>query len=266
MKLEIIENDLSGHEQKETILFVHGAYHGAWCWKENFFPYFEKNGYKCYAVSLRGHGESEGREQINDFSIDDYVQDVVETIDSLECKPILIGHSMGGAVVQKAAFLHKDKIAGMVLLASVPPKGMLLSLLRLLVKNSKKAQVLMNYNPEKDYAMIGSLFFSEEMDKDEVEKYSKKMIAESALASRQTVSKIVSSNVLPENMPILIMGAKKDVMLTNGQIKRIGKFYHKDIIWLEKSGHDIMLDIEWKNAAETICAYLDNMIKKRTKK
>ena len=35
------------------------SYHGAWCWRENFMPYFSAAGYDCYAVSLRGQGGSE---------------------------------------------------------------------------------------------------------------------------------------------------------------------------------------------------------------
>ncbi|MBC7517162.1 MAG: alpha/beta hydrolase [Alkalinema sp. FL-bin-369] len=46
--------------QRSPIFFVHGAWHAAWC-RENFLPYFANHGYAAYAVSLRGHGTSEGR-------------------------------------------------------------------------------------------------------------------------------------------------------------------------------------------------------------
>ena len=45
--------------QRSPIFFVHEAWHAAWCW-ENFLPYFANRGYAAYAVSLRGHGTSEG--------------------------------------------------------------------------------------------------------------------------------------------------------------------------------------------------------------
>jgi len=58
MKLEILSEKPKGTQKQKPILFVHGAWHGAWCW-EKFLPYFAENGYAAYAVSLRGHGNSE---------------------------------------------------------------------------------------------------------------------------------------------------------------------------------------------------------------
>lgn len=41
---------------KTPILFVHGAWHGAWCW-ENFIDYFGNNGFSCYELDLPCHGK-----------------------------------------------------------------------------------------------------------------------------------------------------------------------------------------------------------------
>lgn len=38
MQLEIIKK--VSLLNKNTILFVHGAYHAAWCWEEHFIPFF----------------------------------------------------------------------------------------------------------------------------------------------------------------------------------------------------------------------------------
>ena len=43
--------------KRGAIVFAHGAYQGAWCWKEFFMPYFSRIGYDCYALSLRGARE-----------------------------------------------------------------------------------------------------------------------------------------------------------------------------------------------------------------
>lgn len=257
MNLEIIESNVKKQQGQTTLIFVHGAYHGSWCWEEKFLSFFDSKGCKCYAVSLRGHGKSEGREQIDSFSLDDYADDVMRVIDMLECSPILIGHSMGGAIVQKVAAALGNRISGMILLASIPPKGMMLSLLGLLIKHPQKAKILMNLEKASDVTMIGNLFFSDAMDRNEVEKYCKKLIAESKLASRQTVSTIVHSNAIPKDMPVLIIGAKNDAMLTRGQTKKLGKFYNKSVEWMERSGHDLMLDIEWKQVAGKIFTFIE---------
>jgi pimeloyl-ACP methyl ester carboxylesterase len=45
-------------DRPTPLLFVHGAWHGAWCWDEYFLDFFAGRGYRALAVSLRGHGNS----------------------------------------------------------------------------------------------------------------------------------------------------------------------------------------------------------------
>ena len=62
MKLETIVMEPSpsnASQDNPILLFVHGSYHGAWCWAELFQPYFSKLGYKSVAISLRGQGKSD---------------------------------------------------------------------------------------------------------------------------------------------------------------------------------------------------------------
>lgn len=84
------------------LLFLHGAYVGAWCWQEHFLPWFAAQGYDAWALSLRGHGGSRTDRPRDTLSIDDYVDDVLRAQERLPAEPILIGHSMGGFVAQKA--------------------------------------------------------------------------------------------------------------------------------------------------------------------
>ena len=101
MRLEVIENHPQSLKSKKPILLIHGMWHGAWCWKPKFMPYLEKLGFKAYALSLSNHGGSPRRKNMNLLRISDYVNDVKQVVDSLEDTPVLIGHSMGGFVVQK---------------------------------------------------------------------------------------------------------------------------------------------------------------------
>jgi pimeloyl-ACP methyl ester carboxylesterase len=36
------------------LVFVHGSYHAAWCWAEQWLPFFSESGYDCYSLSLLG--------------------------------------------------------------------------------------------------------------------------------------------------------------------------------------------------------------------
>mgnify|MGYP000291883920 CR=1 FL=1 len=102
-----------GENSSPPLLFVHGAWHGAWCWKP-LMDYLAKKGFTSYTFDLPGHGtrKSEG---VVGLGIMDYVAEVESAMGELApVKPILIGHSMGGLIVQK--FLEKNEA-----LASIPP-------------------------------------------------------------------------------------------------------------------------------------------------
>jgi pimeloyl-ACP methyl ester carboxylesterase len=112
----------AGTTDRAPILFVHGAFAGGWMWTDTFMPYLAAAGYPCYALSLRGHGGSDGHEHIDWHSVADYVDDIASVIAWLGVKPVLIGHSMGGFVIQK--YLERHTVPGVALLCSVPPQGL----------------------------------------------------------------------------------------------------------------------------------------------
>ena len=101
MKLEMISKYPSDAAHPTPLLFIHGTLHGAWCWDVHFLDYFAQHGFAAHAVNLRGHGNSEGREKLRWTRIADYVEDVANAVRQLPSPPILIGHSMGGFIIQK---------------------------------------------------------------------------------------------------------------------------------------------------------------------
>ncbi|WP_371851154.1 alpha/beta hydrolase [Rhodococcus tukisamuensis] len=60
-KLELIHRKPVGTPNGPPILLVHGAWVGAWCWEYGFIDKLTELGWEVYALSLRGHGKSEGR-------------------------------------------------------------------------------------------------------------------------------------------------------------------------------------------------------------
>ena len=100
-ELEVIERKSTLPTAHPPLLFVHGSAHGAWCWAEHYLDYFAEHGFDAYALSLRGHGASGGRERLRWASVADYVDDVAEVAATLPSAPVVIGHSLGGMVVQK---------------------------------------------------------------------------------------------------------------------------------------------------------------------
>src|SRR5437762_4644186 len=76
MDLELITRKAQGDSYATPLLFVHGAWHGAWCWDEHFLPYFAEQGFDAHALSFRIHGKSESVGQLRWKRAADYVADV----------------------------------------------------------------------------------------------------------------------------------------------------------------------------------------------
>jgi len=63
---------------RPPILMVHGAYTHAASWMRTFMPWFAARGHDVHALSLRGHGGSDGRHLIDAWGLDDYRADVAD--------------------------------------------------------------------------------------------------------------------------------------------------------------------------------------------
>ena len=85
-------------------------------------------GYRAVSMSLRGHGTSPTPKPLHKVSIADYLDDVRSVADDLGGAPVLIGHSLGGFVVQR--YLEEHSAPAAVLVGSVPPQGVLTLALR----------------------------------------------------------------------------------------------------------------------------------------
>ena len=120
-RLEVIRKIPLDATAKPPILLVHGAWHAAWCWDRGFMDRLVARGHEAVAVSLRGHGGSEGhgRLAMRMHGLADYVEDIVRVVATIEKDPVVVGHSMGGFVVQRYLAERRRARAG-VLLAPPP--------------------------------------------------------------------------------------------------------------------------------------------------
>jgi len=94
---------------KSTLLFIHGAggSHKVWEYQMKFFS-------DLVTIDLPGHGVGVGKR-----TIDEYVESVKKFCDERGLKNIvMVGHSMGGAIVQKFALDHPESLKAIVLVCT----------------------------------------------------------------------------------------------------------------------------------------------------
>ena len=92
---------------KPPILFLHGSFHGAWCWAEHFFPYFVARGYPVIAPNWRGTKGTFAGEGVQKVKIMEHVADLQSILDEVvpsilaetenQLPPVIVCHSFGGS-------------------------------------------------------------------------------------------------------------------------------------------------------------------------
>ncbi len=260
MELEILKYLPEKEQEGRPILFVHGAHHGAWCWKEHFLPYFSSKGFSALALSLRGHGGSKGYENLHSFSLDDYVEDVLEVMSSIEGKLILVGHSMGGAVVQRILHYHPEKVEIAVLMASVSHKGMVKDMLRVAVTNLRVVLQMIKFNKGEDVIFPPKVFFSKKLPEEERNRYLNLLQPESDKARNNMFKPIVPLPVSTK-IPVLVIGSKKDWYFPDKTARGIARAYGTEAVIFPDISHDMMLDPGWKAVADRMLEFFTDIHK-----
>ena len=103
-----------------VFLLVHGSWHGAWCW-ERLRPRLEERGHHVRAIDLPAHGEDPTpawRATAGGYSA--AIRDAASACDD---KPIVVGHSMGGLAITRAASDDPALFAELVYLCAFVPLG-----------------------------------------------------------------------------------------------------------------------------------------------
>jgi pimeloyl-ACP methyl ester carboxylesterase len=257
--LEIIDRGQNSTEHPHPVVLIHGAWHGAWCWEGTFLDFFAARGFRVVAVSLRGHGSSAlGGTPLWRTSIADYLADVVSIVEKLPAAPILIGHSMGGFVVQK--YLERRHAPAGVLLAPTPPRGQLRSLARLAREHPLRSLHFgVTGDPAHLYGSIAqarALFFGDQASDALVGAVVARLITDSARVIQYDM--VLGDLVDPSAVvnPVLVLAGEKDRIYRPDEARRTARAYDTDARIFEGMGHELMLEPGWAHVAGAIEAWL----------
>jgi pimeloyl-ACP methyl ester carboxylesterase len=256
MNLEVVSKSPAARSPYPPLLLIHGAWHAAWCWEGTFLDYFAAHGWEVHAMSLRGHGASEGKDRIRWWSIADYVADVDRVVRSLDRPPILVGHSMGGFVTQK--YLETHGAAAAVLLASAPPSGISRYFFRILRRHPlvwlRANLSLSTYPVVQNPAHVREWFLSPGISADDLAEYQAKLQDESFRAS---LDMLVLDLPKPRSVtvPIAVLGAGNDAVFPVAEVEATARAYGTEAKIFPGMAHGIMFEPGWQEVAQWISAW-----------
>jgi pimeloyl-ACP methyl ester carboxylesterase len=258
MRLEVLERHPEHASTRPPLLFVHGFWQAAWCWDEHVLGAVGDLGYDAYAVSLRGHGGSDGR--IRGGSISDYVADVASVAGGLDQVPVVIGHSMGGFTTQHyLAAGHPARAA--VLVSTVPRKGAWRATLKAARSHPAvfaRVNASLNVGPlVATPALAHDFLFAASFPRAEVERYTARLEDASyrafldLLFNRPDLSGV--------STPTLVVGGDQDGFFAIGEWEETAAALGSRLVVLGGAGHEPMLEPVWPRLVETIDEFVVNL-------
>jgi non-heme chloroperoxidase len=254
------------------VVFVHGLWLHADSWG-GWVERFRAAGYAPIAPGWPGDSSTieETRnqpERVAGYGIDDVVEHYSRVIGGLEAKPIVIGHSFGGLVVQR--LLGQDLAAAAVAIDPAPIKGVLnlppsaLRVASVALRNpaNKKRAVALTAKQFR-YGFGNAL--SEEESNELYERWTipspAKPLFEAAFAnfSPRSPAKVNTQNAT--RGPLLLTAGGEDHTVPPAITKSTLKQYRRspaatDYKEVPGRGHSLTIDNGWHEVADAVLAWL----------
>ncbi len=243
----------------KEIVMVHGMWGGDWCWGA-YKSFFETQGYTCHTPNLRFHDmapQDQPNNALGTTGLLDYVEDLETFIRQFDSPPILMGHSMGGLVVQKLVARGLGSKA--ILLTPAPPYGIqaltwsvLRSFYRIFIQWGFWNRPYRISFTSARYAFLNLI--PESVQKTEYDKLvyeSGKVITQIAFwyldptgASRVDESKV--------NIPLLIIAGGKDRIVPQSVVKKVARKYKATATFkvFKDHSHYLIGEDNWEEVAQ----------------
>ena len=99
-------------------VLVHGAFGGAWCWEPVTAP-LEALGHTVEALDLPGGGDDQT--PVADVTLESCAERVCAVLGARSEPAVLVGYSMGGAIITQAAANCPERVASMIFVCAFMP-------------------------------------------------------------------------------------------------------------------------------------------------
>lgn len=111
--------EAAGDPVRTPLVFLHGIGGAARAWRSQVTAFSDR--YRAIAWDMPGYGGSTPLESVSIATLADALQDFLQQIDAQ--KPVLVGHSIGGMIVQQWLAKYPREAAAVVLAQTSPAFG-----------------------------------------------------------------------------------------------------------------------------------------------
>ena len=236
------------HASGVSLLFVHGGFHGAWCWAP-FLKYFREHDISCGAVDLRGHG---GLLQSDDFvkqGVAEMAEDVADAAAAMGTNVVLIGHSAGALAVLSAAPSIKPR--GVILIGPAAPANVGLK------KTSLPAFADHQTIAVPDEERFRKWFLQGLAPDVDINSIMNRLCLESPAFMNDCFARGIAVDKKPD-CPTFCLSGKRDFspLHARGQDQAVADFLSAEIETIPDAGHSLMLEPLWRTGAVAILNWL----------
>jgi len=240
------------------ILMQHGMWHGAWCW-HLWQELLAAWGWESHAFSLPGHAGSPVQRPIALCTLDYYLAFLKAEVNRFPQRPVLMGHSMGGALTQWYLRHVGDDLPAAVLVAPwVSHAAFRDGLFRFLRLDPLGCLMMMGYwtsaplvrNPERAARALISeraVYSPQELHE--------RLGPESAIVLYQHNPPFWSPAQHVQT-PMLWLAAEEDALIGEPAQRRSAAHYSADYVVVEEAGHNLMMEHNYRQTAEVIRDWL----------
>jgi pimeloyl-ACP methyl ester carboxylesterase len=248
----------AGRAHSRSVLFVHGMWGGSW-YLRNYLYAAAQSGWDAWAVNLRGHGESPAPGGLGGVSVLDYVDDVRRCLERLG-EAVLIGHSMGGVIAQKAA--EGGGIAAAVFLTSAPPRGIVSFDRALLAPALRYLPAALTGRAFSVHRADADALTMNRMTQEQRDWAFPRFGPESGRAARE-LGLGVAVNAAAVRCPTLVIGAEHDRITPPALQRRIARRYGSEYQEAAGHGHLLMLEDGWEGPFKEMMSWVGRTLDER---
>ncbi len=246
-------------KHEPPILMAHGMWHGAWCWQ----PWQEilaEKGWESVAYSLPGHGKSPLQRSLTTCTLGYYLAFLRDEINRLPVKPVLMGHSMGGALSQWVLRYITHDLPAIVLVAPWVSHCVLADRFFDIVKLDPLGIAMMFYKFNADSWVRNPAAAASKLTSPSAvvspEELQRQLNGESALVIFQHNPPFwkPAENV---KTPMLVLAGERDAVVSVEGLRNTAAHYGADFVVIPGSGHNLMMEKSYRETAESIDQWLN---------